>query len=92
VDTIAEITRPTIRDGQIFSDREKKTREATVKFDATKKPKEIDLAVGKGKPFLAIYKLGGDTLTLCIGDQKNRPTEFEAKEGRVLIEYKRDKP
>jgi uncharacterized protein (TIGR03067 family) len=67
------------------------TRQATAKIDATKKPKEIELVVGKGKAFLGIYKLEGETLTLCIGDQKTRPTEFESKKGRLLIQYKKHK-
>jgi uncharacterized protein (TIGR03067 family) len=83
-------------DSFAFSDHKKRTRQATAKLDASKKPREIDLVAGKGKAFLGIYKLEGDTLTLCIGDQKQRPSElpsdFKAKEGQVLIRYSRDKP
>jgi uncharacterized protein (TIGR03067 family) len=34
-----------------------------------------------------IYKLTGDTLTICIyqGDCKNRPTEFESKNGDTIL-------
>jgi uncharacterized protein (TIGR03067 family) len=83
------------RDSFTFSDHKEKTRQATAKLDASKKPRQIDLAIGEGTPFLGIYKVEGDTLTLCIGDQKQRPSEFPdvwAKKGQVLIYYTRDKP
>ena len=42
-----------------------------------------------------IYKLDGDTLTMCYDHEKseNRQTKFESKEGTtvLLITYKRDK-
>jgi len=84
------------RDSFTFSDHKEKTRQATAKLDASKKPRQIDLVVGEGTTFLGIYKVEGDTLTLCIGDQKQRPSEFPdvfwAKKGQALIYYTRDKP
>lgn len=82
-----------VKDGNFsFSDEDLKkgTRKSIVKLDATKTPKEIDLMVEKDKSFLGIYKLEGDILTICIGDQKNRPTAFDiSKGGQALIQYKK---
>jgi len=83
-------------DSYIFSDYKMETRQATAKLDGNKKPGEIDLVVGQGKPFLGIYTVEGDTLFLFIGDQKQRPSEFpavfRANRGQVLIQYTREKP
>lgn len=69
-----------------------------VKLDPTKKPKELDVTgvegPNKGKTFLAIYELDGDTLTVCYDlDGKTRPTEFKSASGTKLFlaVYKRKK-
>lgn len=67
--------------------------EGTVKLDATKKPKAIDLDVN-GRIIKAIYELEGDTLRLCYNlTSDERPTEFESKpdSGLIVIVHRRDK-
>lgn len=75
------------------------TDEGSVKLDPAKAPKEIDVSgtkgPNKGKTFLAIYELKGDTWRICYDlSGKSRPTEFASKEGTklYLVEYKRPKP
>jgi RNA polymerase sigma factor (sigma-70 family) len=68
----------------------------TYKLDPAEKPKEITITTEDGKTQPSIYKLDGDTLTVCMGDSdvaKERPTEFATKEGTkaMLFVLKREK-
>jgi uncharacterized protein (TIGR03067 family) len=70
----------------------------TVKIDSAKTPKTMDIigvdGPNKGKTFLAIYEINGDTLRVCYDlAGKNRPTEFATKKGvpLFLATYQRGK-
>jgi uncharacterized protein (TIGR03067 family) len=70
-----------------------------VKIDAAKKPKTMDIigndGPNKGKTFLAIYELKGDTLRVCYDlTGKSRPTEFKTQKDTLifLATYQRAKP
>jgi uncharacterized protein (TIGR03067 family) len=70
-----------------------------VKLDLKAKPKALDIisteGANKGKTFLAIYELKGDTLKVCYDlSGKMRPGEFATKPGTLLflVNYKRQKP
>jgi uncharacterized protein (TIGR03067 family) len=67
--------------------------EGSVKLDATKQPKAIDLDVN-GRIIKAIYELDGDTLRMCYNlTSDERPTEFESKPdaGLIVVVHKRGK-
>ena len=71
----------------------------TVKLDPAAKCKTMDITgtdgPNKGKTFLTIYELNGDTLKVCYDlSAKSRPTEFESKPKTqlFLVTYKREKP
>jgi uncharacterized protein (TIGR03067 family) len=77
----------------------KESDEGTCKWDPAKKPKEVDITgvkgPNKGKTFLAIYELTGDTLRVCYDlSGKARPTEFKTTQGTslYLVTYRREKP
>jgi uncharacterized protein (TIGR03067 family) len=80
----------------LFKDKERGT--ATMKIDAGKKPAQYDITYedgpAKGTTLKGIYKIDGDTLTMCSGGiGKDRPTEFASKagSGTVLVVSKRVK-
>ena len=76
----------------------------TVKIDASKSPRTIDLTVtggqvesDKGKVVRGIYQVDVKTLKWCVPlspGEETRPTEFATKEGSKvsLIAFKKDKP
>ena len=68
-------------------------QEGTFKLDTTTKPKSIHLRVN-GKLRRGIYKLDGDTLTICGSTGEDPPSEFESKDGSEMELYvlKRVKP
>ena len=72
----------------IFKEGNKDAEEGTYKVDARKNPPEIDLSPPKEDgTLLGIYKLDGDTLTICLADKSStdRPNKFESPEGTNLM-------
>jgi uncharacterized protein (TIGR03067 family) len=69
-------------------------------MDPGKTPKAIDLTVTegpqKGQTFHGIYKLEGDTYSVCpnVEPGKDRPTEFATRpdSGLMLVVWKRVQP
>jgi uncharacterized protein (TIGR03067 family) len=84
-----------------------KTTESTFRIDPTQKPKTLDsirkatAEVEKDVVDKCIYKLDGDTLTVCSGrtpqigvpfdGKAERPKEFKTVGGGVIVVYKRVK-
>jgi uncharacterized protein (TIGR03067 family) len=86
---------------QIQSKERKLLYAGFVRMSPNAKPAAIDFEHTEGalkkKVWKGIYKLDGDTLTICDNApdlKKGRPTAFEAKSGsgHVLITFKRTKP
>jgi uncharacterized protein (TIGR03067 family) len=80
-----------------MKDRNGEGLELPFKVDPAKEPKAIDFPLGGGGGWLnlpatlkGIYRLDGDTLTLCISSGDDRPAAFSDK-GATLIVLKRNK-
>ena len=77
---------------------EVKEEDTIIALDAKAKPAAMDLKIDSGsdidKGVKAIYKLEGDTLTICVAEPgKDRPKAFAGKEGsgHTLMVFKKAK-
>jgi RNA polymerase sigma-70 factor (ECF subfamily) len=70
-------------------------RKGTITLDPKATPKTIDVALeagGEAGVLRGLYKLDGDTLTLCYPNiNQDRPVEFAAENGAYLWVFKRSK-
>jgi uncharacterized protein (TIGR03067 family) len=77
---------------KFIMEAEDRKAEGTLKVDANRSPKEIDL-IGM-QTMRGIYKLDGSELTLCLsgGPEATRPATFATKPGSraILIVLKRE--
>jgi uncharacterized protein (TIGR03067 family) len=64
------------------------SQEGIFVLDETARPRTIDLMGSNGRG-LYIYRLEGERLVLCIGEERVRPTDFSSKGGRQLLVFKR---
>jgi uncharacterized protein (TIGR03067 family) len=98
-DDILKTMKLVVTDGKYAVTVGEQTDEGTVKLDAAKKPRAMDIlgtkGPNKGKTIPAIYEVSDTTLRVCYDlSGKAHPTEFKTKADTqlFLVEYKRQKP
>jgi uncharacterized protein (TIGR03067 family) len=89
----------TVKDDKYTFEMSGNLEEGKLKIDSSKKTPTVDLDItegnckGKGQP--GIYKIDGDTITLCLAKPggTDRPTDFTSTEDnqQILIVMKRKK-
>jgi uncharacterized protein (TIGR03067 family) len=90
----------TVSDDHVVWERDGKRFAGTkIELDPTREPKTIDVipdgGPNRGERVLGIYKLKGDTLTICMAAfGQPRPKEFKAEKGSgcTLRTYRRETP
>jgi uncharacterized protein (TIGR03067 family) len=87
-----------VKDGRYIVTIGEQSDEGTVKVDASKTPKAMDITgtrgPNEGKTILAIYECKGDTIRVCYDlTGAARPSEFGTKPDTqlFLVQYKRAK-
>jgi len=83
-----EVTFTFSADGKMTIKEREKAEEAGYKIDAKKEPPEIDITPPereKAGTFAGIYKIDGDTLTICFSIGGARPTAFASPEGTMTM-------
>jgi uncharacterized protein (TIGR03067 family) len=93
---VETITRTMDGDHVVWKRSGKPFAGTTIKLDPSTDPKSIDVTPDGGpdrdKPVLGIYKLVGDSLTICMADAGGpRPKEFSSPKGskRTLMSFRR---
>jgi uncharacterized protein (TIGR03067 family) len=82
---------PILIKGNLYSFERQGEREwIEFKIDATKEPKHWDHCSNDSRPSLGIYKLEGDTLTICLWEEWHagaRPRDFSDKvyDSRTIV-------
>ena len=96
-DELLKTMKLTMSDGRYTVNVGEQIDNGLIKLEPATKPKAIDITgtegPNKGKTFLAIFELTGDTLQICYDlAGKERPTEFKtAKDTKqFLVSYKQE--
>jgi RNA polymerase sigma factor (sigma-70 family) len=86
----------TFADDKLLVKMKDDAREGVIRLDPATSPKSLDITVienGETRTLLAIYRLKGNDLTLCMNEpSEDRPTEFVSRAGTrtTLLKLKRE--